>query len=164
MEIEQLFGLPAHPLLVHAAVVLLPLAALGTVLVAAIPRARRGYAPLVLVVALAALVSVGLAQGSGEQLEEKVDETPLVEAHTGQGETVLPWAIAVTVVAGAVTVADAVRRRVPRISPGALTAGLVVAAVVVSAGATWTVVDVGHSGAEATWDDLPARAAPDHGS
>ena len=65
-------------------------------------------------------------------------------------------AIAVAVVAGAVTGAAAFRRRVPKVSASALTAGLVVAAVVVSAGATWTGVDVGHSGAKATWDDLPA--------
>ena len=138
---------------------LLPLAALGTVLVAAIPRARRAYAPLVLIVALAALVSVGLAQGSGEEFEEKVVETELTEAHTGQGETVLPWAVAVAVVAGAVTGATVFRRRIPMVSSGALTAGLVVAAVIVSAGATWTVIDVGHSGAKATWDDLPAAEA-----
>ncbi len=159
MEIEELFGLPAHPLLVHAAVVLLPLAALGTVLIAAIPRARRAYAPLVLIVAIAALVSVGLAQGSGEEFEEKVVETELTEEHTDQGETVLPWAVAVTVVAGAITGATAFGRRIPKISSGALTAGLVVAAVIVSAGATWTVIDVGHSGAKATWDDLQAPEA-----
>ena len=31
MEIQSLFGLPAHPLIAHAAIVLLPLAAIGTV-------------------------------------------------------------------------------------------------------------------------------------
>jgi hypothetical protein len=164
MEIEELFGLPAHPLLVHAAVVLVPLAALGAVLVAAVPKTRRSYAPLVLIIAIAALVSVGLAQGSGEEFEDQVVETELTEEHTDQGETVLPWAVAVVVVAGAVTGAAAFRRRVPKVSAGALTAGLVVAAVVASAGATWTVIDVGHSGAEATWDDLPAPEDADHES
>lgn len=164
MEIKELFGLPAHPLLVHAAVVLLPLAAVGTVMVAAIPKARRAYAPLVLIVAIAALVAVGLAQGSGEEFEDEVVETELTEEHTDQGETVLPWAIAVVVVAGATTGAAAFRRRVPKVSAGALTAGLVVAAVIVSAGATWTVVDVGHSGARATWDDLPAADGAGHES
>ncbi len=41
MEINSLFGLPAHPLVVHAAVVLLPLAAIATILTAAIPASRR---------------------------------------------------------------------------------------------------------------------------
>lgn len=44
MEIKELFGLPAHPLVVHAAVVLLPLAAVATLVCAAVPRARRSYA------------------------------------------------------------------------------------------------------------------------
>lgn len=105
MEINDLFGLPAHPLLVHAAVVLLPLAAIATLIVALIPRARRHYAPLALAIALAALASVALAQGSGEALEERVTETELVEAHADQGESVLPWAIATTLVAAAATAA-----------------------------------------------------------
>ena len=49
MSIDNLFGLPAHPLVVHAAVVLLPMAAIATVVVAAVPRWRRPYAPLAFV-------------------------------------------------------------------------------------------------------------------
>jgi hypothetical protein len=153
MEIQQLFGLPAHPLVVHAAVVLLPLAAAATLICAAVPRARRHYAPVALAVALMATIAVGLAQGSGEELEEQVDETELVEEHTEQGERVLPWAIGVTVAAAAVTAAPLVARRRPT-SPRALTAVLVTLSLVVGAVATWTVVEVGHSGAKATWDDV----------
>ncbi len=61
MEFDELFGIPAHPLLVHAAVVLLPLAAVAIVIVAAVPRARRHYAPIALVLAILALGSVGAA-------------------------------------------------------------------------------------------------------
>lgn len=156
MEIDSLFGLPAHPLVVHAAVVLLPLAVLGTILTAAIPRSRRHYAPVALGMALVATIAVGLAQGSGESLEERVDETELVEEHTGQGETVLPWAIALAIVAAGVTAAPYIARRHPDLSPTTVTAVLVIAALISGIGATWTVIDVGHSGAKATWDDLPA--------
>jgi hypothetical protein len=152
MELESLFGLPAHPLVVHAAVVLLPLAAIATVLVALVPGSRRHYAPIVLGLALVATLAVGLAQGSGEALEERVDETALVEAHTSQGERVLPWAIGVTVVALGATVAGPLRRRYPGLTARRVTAVLVVTAALAGAGATWTVVDVGHSGAKATWD------------
>jgi uncharacterized membrane protein len=156
MELDSLFGLPAHPLVVHAAVVLVPLAALATILTAAIPRSRRHYAPVALGLALVATIAVGLAQGSGESLEERVDETELVEEHAEQGETVLPWAIALTIVAAGVTAAPMVTRRSPKLSPMTVTAVLVVAALITGAGATWSVIDVGHSGAKATWDDLPA--------
>ncbi|HEX4981183.1 MAG TPA: DUF2231 domain-containing protein [Ilumatobacteraceae bacterium] len=158
MELNDLFGIPADPLVVHAAVVLLPLGAIATVIVAALPKARRHYAPIALGVVLVGTVAVGLAQQSGESLEDRVTETELVEEHTEQGETVLPWAIAVSAVAVAVAVAVAqpLRRRFPQLPANAVTAVLLAAAVVTAAGATWTVIDVGHSGAKATWEKLPA--------
>jgi hypothetical protein len=154
VEIEELFGLPAHPLVVHAAVVLLPLAAVATLVCAAVPSARRYYAPVALAVALAAVLAVGLAQTSGESLEEQVDETELVEEHAGQGERVLPWAIGVVVVAGAVTAIPLLARRRPGVSARNVTAVVVAASLLAGAGAIWTVVEVGHSGAKATWDDV----------
>jgi hypothetical protein len=154
VEIDELFGLPAHPLLVHAAVVLLPLAAVMTLVCAAVPRTRRHFAPVALGLALVAALAVGLAQGSGEALEEQVDETELVEAHAGQGERVLPWAIAVAVVAAGVAAIPALARRRPSLPARTVTAAVVVVSLVAGAGAIWTVVDVGHSGAKATWDDV----------
>lgn len=151
MELESLFGLPAHPLVVHAAVVLLPLAALATIITAALPRSRRHYALLAFAVALLSTVAVGLAQGSGESLEERVDETELVEQHAGQGEIVLPWAVALTVVAAGVAAAEILHRRYPNLSATRVSAVLVIAAVVTGAGAIWTIAEVGHSGAKATW-------------
>jgi hypothetical protein len=155
--IDELFGLPAHPLFVHAAVVLLPLAAVVTLVCAAWPRSRRYYAPLALGVALVATLAVGLAQGSGEELEEEVDETELVEAHTEQGEQVLPWAVAVTVAAAAVTAVSVLSKRRPALTGRAVIAALVVVSLIAGAGAIWTVVEVGHSGAKATWDSVGQR-------
>lgn len=154
MEVEELFGLPAHPLLVHAAVVLLPLAVLATLVCAAVPRARRAYAPVALGLAIAALLAVGFAQGSGEKLERKVDETELVEEHTEQGEHVLPWALAVVVAAGAVAAIPVLARRRPSWPARAVTAVTVAVSLVAGVGAVWTLVDVGHSGAKATWDEV----------
>jgi hypothetical protein len=157
VEIEALFGLPAHPLVVHAAVVLLPLAALTTLVSAAVPRARRHYASVALGLALVATLAVGLAQGSGEALEEQVDETELVEEHTEQGERVLPWAIAVAVVAAAVAAIPVLARRRPSLPVRTVTAAVVAVSLVAGVGATWTVIDVGHSGAKATWNDVGAE-------
>ena len=154
VEIKELFGLPAHPLVVHAAVVLLPLAAITTFVCAVVPRARRYYAPVALGLALVATLAVGLAQGSGEELEEQVDETELVEEHTEQGEQVLPWAIGLTLTAAAVSAIPFLERRHPTLPAKPITAAVVAISLVVGVGATWTVIDVGHSGAKATWDDV----------
>lgn len=104
--------------------------------------------------ALVATLAVGLAQGSGEELEDEVDETELVEEHTEQGERVLPWAIAVTVVAAAVTAIPVLVRRRPSVPARTVTAVVTAVSLVAGAGATWTVIEVGHSGAKATWDDV----------
>jgi hypothetical protein len=158
VEINQLFGLPAHPLVVHAAVVLLPLAAVWTVVCAAVPRLRRTGALVALGFAVAAVIAVGLAQGSGEELEEQVKETDLVEAHVEQGETVLPWAIGVVVAAAAVAATPLFLSRRPSTSPTVVTAVVVTLSVVVGVGAIWSVVDVGHSGAKATWDNVATES------
>jgi uncharacterized membrane protein len=160
MEIESLFGLPAHPLVVHAVVVLLPLAAVATIVVALVPKARRHYAPVALGLALAATIATGVAQGSGQELEEKVEETRLVEEHTEQGEQVLPWAVATLIVAGAVVAAGPLQRRLgdrglgEKVKPAVVTGVLTVGALVAGIGATVTVVDVGHSGAKSVWDEV----------
>jgi hypothetical protein len=74
MEIDQILGLPAHPLLVHIPVVLVPLATVGAVLVAVKASWRRSLAVVVAVLAVGGAVGVLLATQSGEALEERVEE------------------------------------------------------------------------------------------
>lgn len=159
MELDQLFGLPAHPLVVHAAVVLLPLAAIATVVLAFLPRFRRTYGPIVIGLAALATLAVGLAQGSGEELQHKVDRTQLVEEHTEQGEVVLPWAIVLTVASVVVVGVPELLERKPDLPGRALTGAALVLALVAGIGATYTVIDVGHSGAKATWNDVGASGS-----
>ena len=166
MEIAKLFGLPAHPLLVHAAVVLLPLAAVLAVVVAVVPRARPAYAWVAVVLAVVATGFVGLAQGSGEALEESVRETPVVEEHAESGESVLPWAAVMTAAIGALAVGDEWRRRSATArdgrplglpdAPGWVRPALSIVTLLVvltAVGGTVQVIRVGHSGARATWED-----------
>ncbi len=160
MSIDNLFGLPAHPLVVHAAVVLLPLAAIATVAVAAVPRWRRPYAPIALALSLASIGAVWLAEQSGESLQQRVRRSELIHRHTELAEQVMPWAVALAIVAGAIVVIDRFKDRFkdrrPTISGRAVTIVLLVAAAVTATGATWTIAEVGHSGAEATWHDVPS--------
>ena len=53
---DRINGIPLHPLVVHGIVVLLPLALLGTILIAVRPQWRRPYGPLVVAAALIAAV------------------------------------------------------------------------------------------------------------
>lgn len=154
MELETLFGLPAHPLFVHAAVVLVPLAALATLVVAFVPRARQHYAPIALALAVVGFVSLGLTQGSGEALEHNVVETDLVEAHAEQGESALPFAIGIVVAAAGIAALGLIERKAPRVPQKALVLGLGALAVVSSVGGIYKIVEIGHSGAKAAWSDV----------
>ncbi len=60
-------GIPAHPLVVHAVVVILPLAALGTLAIAARPAWRRQLGVWVLLLGIVGVGAVPLAKQTGER-------------------------------------------------------------------------------------------------
>lgn len=156
---DTVLGLPVHPLVVHATVVVLPAAALLVAMAALWPsfRSRAGAVPLVLSIAALALVPISVQ--SGGNLAERVDESALVETHQSLGEDLLPWVIALAAAAGALFW---LRRDQRRRDPGEdrrnpyrlMIAGIVLAALVGAVGTMVQVVRVGHSGSEAAWSDV----------
>ena len=166
METDSFFGIPAHPLIVHAVVVLVPLAALGAIAVVLSPWVRSHIGWLVVATAALNVLLVPLAAGSGESLEERIDETALVETHAEMGEQLLPWIIALAVVVGTFMVLTRLTSRRPSDTPppkwASHAATLVVAAITVisATGALVQVARIGHSGAEATWSDVKSASQP----
>ena len=79
-----LAGLPLHPLLVHSAVVLIPLVAVGALVMSYLPSFSRRHGKLILILALVAQVSVFLAKMSGEAFSEILNKN--VEKHAELGE------------------------------------------------------------------------------
>jgi len=150
---ETVFGLPAHPLIVHATVVLVPLGALLVLLHAVWPAARRRLGVVTPLVALVGLVLTPLSTESGENLERAVGRSELVEEHAHLADGLLPWMVALFVVAVAVYVLGR-RPAGPRLV-GVVAAVLALVAVV---GVTQQVVRIGHSGAEAVWTQDDADA------
>jgi hypothetical protein len=147
------FGLPTHAIVVHATVVLLPLAALAVLLHAFWPAARRrlgGGTPLLTAVAL---VLVPLATQSGEELEYFVGRNPLVERHADVADGMLPWAIGLFAVALGLWLLDRRRAR-QSTGPRWLPVVVSVLAVVTVAGTVQQVVRVGHAGTQATWNGV----------
>ncbi|HYO20011.1 MAG TPA: DUF2231 domain-containing protein [Dermatophilaceae bacterium] len=148
-------GLPLHPLIVHAVEVLVPGAAFVVGLAAVWPQFRRWARFLPLGLALAALVLVPIATESGEALEERVKETPLVETHAEMAEGLLPWMFALVLVAAALLWWNWKERETtaPR-APAWVALGLAVIAVLAATGATVQAVRIGHSGATAVWSPV----------
>jgi hypothetical protein len=147
---STIFGLPAHPLIVHAVVVLVPLSALAGLVVAVWPAARARYAPLALAVATAALISVPLATHTGDLLERNVQPSAFVERHTSMADGLLPF-MALLWLALAVLVAARVAASRDVSWSKYLAAGAAVVAVVGAVASGVQVARIGDSGARAAW-------------
>lgn len=75
-------GIPAHPLIVHAAVVLVPLAALFAAAYAVWPQRRWQTRTPAIVLAIGAALSVQIAAMTGDQLKAKLQEnSALIQTH-----------------------------------------------------------------------------------
>jgi hypothetical protein len=90
---ETVRGLPLHVLVIHAVVVLVPLAAFGALLCAARQSARRYFGALVVLAAAASVVLVPIATGSGENLARQLSAQELVKNHVQWGQRMLPATI-----------------------------------------------------------------------
>ena len=162
LNLSRLFGLPAHPLIVHAVVVLVPLAAIGLIVVAVWPASRPHLLVATVLVATAALVFTPLATSSGEALEEQVHETAAVQHHAELGDAMTAFSVALFAGAAGVGGLEFVRRRRQRAGATdahwsdsrAVAIGVSAFAVVVAVAATVQVAYVGHTGASATWESV----------
>ncbi|WP_157980521.1 MULTISPECIES: cytochrome b5 domain-containing protein [Kocuria] len=154
--------LPLHPLVVHFAVVLLPLAALVLLLAAFIPAVRRRFLGLAVIVAFVGVVATFVSKESGEALAGVVGEP---ETHAQWAD----WLMVVSAIFFGMAAlwlflskrADAGERnpqthrgpgRGAATVVGFITALLSVAVIVLS-------VLTGHSGAQAAWGGTMGASA-----
>lgn len=99
MGLTVVNGLPAHILLVHIVVVFVPLAALLLILSSVWPAARRRLGIITPIFALVTLAAVPPTMAAGNWLAIRVPQGPLMNAHLGIADTVLPLAIGVFILA-----------------------------------------------------------------
>ena len=170
---STILGLPIHPLLVHATVVSVPLAAvlvLGAVLV---PRFRAWAGPLPAGVSLLALILTPLSTATGEHLEHELPHSQLIEEHAHLGDQLLPLTTALWVLSTAFwwftrgaasdpttpeqaagSPSTSWLARVPTRVPRAVLATVGSLALVAAVGTGVQVIRIGHSGAKAAWSDV----------
>jgi Predicted membrane protein (DUF2231) len=162
-------GIPAHPLVVHAVVVLLPLAAVGTLLVVARRAWRRHLGVWVLLLAVVGVAAVPIATQTGEQLKKVIGNDPLIEIHEHRADTLLVPALvfllllAATVLAGRRAdggqsrgpgAAHAVMRTPNTATLDRVTLVTGVLAALAGLAVTGLVVWIGHAGSAAAWSGV----------
>lgn len=168
-------GLPAHPLLVHAPVVLVPVVALLVILMIVRPQWLERFGWLAVGLAGLALVTGVLAENSGESLEEAVEDSAsrtLLHAHEEAGEKVplLAFLLFASLVAWVGWQWWSRRKAAAGEASGSgsagsssarspISMGLGAIALVVSLAATWFVYDAGHTGAKTAWDDVKVTSS-----
>jgi hypothetical protein len=143
---DMIMGLPVHPLVVHSAVVLVPLVAFSALAMSYWPSFSRKYGKPILILAVIAQLSLFVAKSSGEAFEERLGKE--VERHAEFGEiaplTFIPLLVLLFIRwrmdrSGATVGSPRVRRMVSIL--------LALAAIL----ALVYIYLTGHSGAESVW-------------
>jgi hypothetical protein len=150
-------GLPAHILLIHAVVVLAPIAGLAAVLFATVPRWRTHLAWPLGVLSLGLVPLSVLTAEAGEQLEETRPASALIREHAEQGDVLKSVSVVFFLVVAAALIAgyEPIGRRFSFL--GRLRTNravrMILLVVVAAAGAFFIYQSVitGHSGAASVW-------------
>lgn len=167
---DSITGLPAHPLLVHIPVAMLPLAAVGVVVMLARVAWYERYRWAVLVVAGIGTLGAILAASSGESLESQMRAKEGAEAvreiheHAEAGELARTLAILFLVVLAVYVVVPWFldRRSAQRAASGDTTARtlpswarpvMMVAVAITAVASMVSIVNAGHSGASRAWEE-----------
>lgn len=152
---DQVNGLPVHALVLHAAVVFVPLLALGAIVYALAGRWRAKIGWAVLLLAVTAPITALVAMLSGNKLHERLLEQGLkgrgaeiINDHLGFGTRTFWFSLALGVVT-LVLVLAAQRR--PGALPRVADLGLAVVTVALAAITGYYVYRTGDSGATAVW-------------
>jgi hypothetical protein len=157
--LDTIFGLPMHPLIVHATVVVVPTATLLVALAAVYPRFRDWVGPVPALAALLSCVLVPLSTGSGEELQHRIGETSLVEKHQELADTLI-WFVVPLAAVAVVGYWLQRRARTGGRTPGKGLGAVVAVVAVLLAGATLVdVALIGHSGAKASWSAVVRNPA-----
>jgi hypothetical protein len=161
--LEEFMGIPAHPLLVHAAVVFVPLLALLTAAYAFIPVVRPHSRWVLGLLAVVTPVAALLAKLSGDAFFERLaardgisDEYyPRLEEHQDLGTMTLFLTIGLAVLTLVLVVLVRPSRAGHAGGTGssrALSVALGLVSVAVAAASVYYVIRTGDTGAKAVWE------------
>ena len=143
---DQINGLPVHALVLHAAVIFVPLLAAGAIVYAIIPRFRPRLGWAVALLAIAAPVTTLVARLSAQGLKGKGAE--ILSDHMGFGDMTFWFSLALGVIS--LIMVFATGRKTSSL-PKAADIGLAVVMIALAAVSGYYVYKTGDSGATAVW-------------
>lgn len=150
-------GLPAHVVLLHVVVSLVPLTAVLLILCAVWPAARRRLVWLVVAFSSVTLMVTPLTITAGEWLADtgKIAGSPELDAHMAAGEYGLYVALGQAFAAALLAGLHVALTRGRAIGP-LLRLGIIVVVVTLAGGSLLAIHNIGSTGTEAAWGSLLA--------
>jgi hypothetical protein len=151
-------GMPAHVLLLHFIVVLVPLTALLEIVCGLWPTARRGQLLwLTLILASVTMVLTPITANAGLWLYDlTANPSPILREHAARGTTMIYFSAALLAVAvGLVVLRVTERRSERRRMVIHIVVGIMVLAVGISS--MIQIYRIGNVGAQSVWDEEIAR-------
>lgn len=152
---DQINGLPVHALVLHFAVVFVPLLALGAIVYAVVPRWRPRIGWAVLALSIVAPITCFVTKQSGQKLYERVTAQGMrghalvvLNKHMSFGTDTFWWVLALGVVTLVMVLLTWGSRSLPLIASAAGSVVMVVLAVI----AGYYVYRTGDSGATVVWN------------
>jgi uncharacterized membrane protein len=153
--LDQINGLPVHALVLHAAVIFVPLLALAAIVYALVPRSRPKLDWALAGLAVVAPLSTLVAKLSGEKLYDRLvaqglkgKGLELLDEHMGFGSRTFWFSLALGVISLVVALLGwRGRPKLPRLAE----IGLAVIMVALATASGYYVYKTGDSGATAVW-------------
>ncbi|GIH09119.1 hypothetical protein Rhe02_71860 [Rhizocola hellebori] len=157
--IDELFGLPAHPLIVHAAVVFGPLLVASALAYAFVPMLRKYLGWVVVSLAFVAPIALWFARLSGEALRDRQiangaqgQALKEIDVHQGFGELAAWWGTGLGLAALALVYYCTTAGRRPTVpSSRAISYALIAVTAVLAVLTGYYVFRTGDSGARMVW-------------
>jgi hypothetical protein len=173
---DEFLGLPAHPLMVHIPVAMLPLAAIGVAVMLVRRAWYERYKWAVLAVGAIGTVGAIIATSTGEELEHRIGEVEGREAvrgiheHAEAGDLARTLAIVFFVALAAYVLVPwfldrrgasapdgidaAAAAAAPKTQPAWLRPVLMAFVALAAVASMVSIIEAGHSGASRAWEDL----------
>lgn len=150
-------GVPVHPLVVHAVVIFVPVAATGLLVMVASPKFSRRFGIVVVLASIAGAGAAFVAKEAGQALQERVGEPGFNHAELGSA---MPW-FALALMAAVIGLWLLDRRADPDEpwTRDRLRIGVSVIAVVVALASLVWIVRVGDSGGKSVWSGVVSSPA-----
>jgi predicted aspartyl protease len=153
---DQINGLPVHILVIHAAVVFVPLLALGAIVYALVPRVRARIGWAVIALAVVSPIVTFVSRASGEKFYDRKiaagvqgEFKAALDEHMGFGSKLFLFVLALGIVTLVLTLLTARQTSsLPKVADIALGVIMVVLAVI----SGYYVYKTGDSGAHAAWE------------